>query len=302
MKKPSFLIIILLLCIPALIALAVFLTGLSERTLKNLQSMDQDVKLAADYLEEMERSPSDIQPAPGFDMLETASDTAEAYEDLTEETLESVMEEPSSEKETQEAQAAIPPAFPIPADHHVIFLGDSRTVGMGSAEKQTGDSCVYIGESGEGYDWLIEFGIDQLDQAIRAWPTAPVVINFGVNDCDAVYSYIEVYRELEKGYPDTSFYYLSVNPVTKESPHVPLMDVLRFNDKLRKAFPEQYIDSCSWMLQEGYEDVDGVHYSERQYCLIHDFAVRSVLEMQDKKEDPAGETPFTEEMTTSHSY
>jgi len=260
------------------------------------------VKLAADYLEEMEHSPSDVQQSPGSEMPETATEAVAAYEDLTEETLESVMEELSSEKETQEARAAMQPAFPIPADHHVIFLGDSRTVGMGSAEKQTGDGCVYIGESGEGYDWLIEFGIDLLDQAIRAWPTAPVVINFGVNDCDAVYSYIEVYRELEKGYPDTAFYYLSVNPVTKESPHVPLIDVLRFNEKLRKAFPEQYIDSCSWMLQEGYEDVDGVHYSEHQYCLIHDFAVRSVLEMQDKEEDPAGESPLTEEMTTSHSY
>ena len=162
------------------------------------------------------------------------------------------------------------------SSHHVIFVGDSRTVGMGRAEEKIGDECVYIGESGEGYNWLIEYGIDLLDEAIRAHPNDPVIFNFGVNDCEAINAYIDVYHEIEAGYPNTKFYYMSVNPVTKESEHVPLSDVLAFNRRLKAAFPDQYIDTCSWMIRGGYEDVDGIHYSQEQYRKIHDYAVLGV--------------------------
>jgi len=167
--------------------------------------------------------------------------------------------------------------------HHVIFVGDSRTVGMGEAEGKIHDGCAYIGESGEGYNWLVEFGIDQMDQAIRTWPNSPVVFNFGVNDCDAIYAYIELYREIEKGYPDKDFYYMSVNPVTDESVHVPLTDVLAFNRNLREAFPDQYIDTCTWMIRGGFEDVDGVHYSREQYRKIHDYAVLSIRALKENR-------------------
>ena len=69
---------------------------------------------------------------------------------------------------------------------------------------------------------------------------------------------------------------MSVNPVTKESEHVPLSDVLAFNRRLKAAFPDQYIDTCSWMIRGGYEDVDGIHYSQEQYRKIHDYAVLGV--------------------------
>ena len=164
--------------------------------------------------------------------------------------------------------------------HKVIFVGDSRTVGMGGAEAKIDDECIYIGAEGEGYNWLIEYGIDLLDAAIRANPGVPVVFNFGVNDCDAIRAYIEVYHSIEVGYPDTDFFYMSVNPVTEESPHVPLSDVLAFNRSLQAAYPDQYIDTCSWMLRGGFEDVDGVHYSQKQYRRIHDYAVLSVEKMK----------------------
>lgn len=191
--------------------------------------------------------------------------------------------------------------FPIPAGHRMIFAGDSRTVGMKSAQEETGDPCIYIGMSGEGYTWLIEEGIPQIDAAIRAYPSSPVIYNFGVNDCGQIASYLSVYREMELAYPDTDFYYMSVNPVTEESVNVPLSDVLAFNRKLKAAFPDRYIDSCTWMLRYGFEDVDGVHYSERQYRLIHDFAVHAVLQMQKENTDTAaGAAPVSrpEALTT----
>lgn len=213
--------------------------------------------------------------------------TEPLIEEMTEPLIEEMTEAEGTETvyETEtETESETEPPIPIPVNHHVIFVGDSRTVGMGRAEAHHNDFCTYIGESGEGYNWLIDYGIDLMDAAIRQWPGAPVIYNFGVNDCSSINAYLEVYHALERGYPDTEFYYMSVNPVTEESPHVPLSDVLAFNRKLKAEFPDQYIDTCSWMLKAGYEDVDGVHYTEKQYCAIHDFAVRAILKMKEEGE------------------
>ena len=280
-NKPSITTIIAVICALALAALGGGAWYLTREINSRLERMKEEADLAEELLLQAADEAVNIQPAPES----TTPGPESAYEAVSESASEAdsahgrehlySVSEGETEAGSEAAPGEIPP--PPPKDHHVIFIGDSRTVGMGNAEKDLADSCVYIGESGEGYDWLIEYGIDLLDEAIRAWPASPVVINFGVNDCDAVRSYIEVYRELEKGYPDTDFYYMSVNPVTKESENVPLSDVLRFNRILREAFPaEQYIDTCSWMLRAGYEDVDGVHYSEKQYRMIHDFAVNAI--------------------------
>ncbi len=168
--------------------------------------------------------------------------------------------------------------FPVPA-HQVIFVGDSRTVGAGRSYEEGEDACLFIGESGEGYDWFTEKGIELLEDAVAAYPDAPVIYNLGVNDCDAVDAYIEVYRDLEKAHPGTDFYYMSVNPVTEESEHVPDSDVQAFNRKLQTAFPERYIDTYTWMTTYGFVSVDGVHYSEEQYRAIHDYAVRAIFSL-----------------------
>ena len=311
-KKPSIGIIISVLGCVVLAALAVWMYRHADKTKKQFSRMENTVDEAIRSLDAIARSPQ--EPAAGqsaaaaIPQTETAAPEDERtadrmqrlprHERASERLNEAVTEDetPSSDEEISESateagtRAAHLYSAPFPINHQIIFLGDSRTVGMGYAEKDLGDLCIYIGESGEGYDWLLEHGIEQLDEAIRDWPAAPVVINFGVNDCDAVNKYIEVYRELEKGYPDTDFYYLSVNPVTRESPHVPLEDVLAFNRKLRSAFPAQYIDSCSVMLEDGFDDVDGVHYTEEQYCWIHDFATRAVLRMQRQvPREPASE-------------
>ncbi len=166
--------------------------------------------------------------------------------------------------------------YPIPADHQIIFVGDSRTVGMGTAERSNEDSCLFIGESGEGYDWFAEFGLPALEQAIDDYPDAPVVFNLGVNDCDAVEAYIALYLQILNDHKDTDFYFMSVNPVTEESIHVPDTDVQSFNARILETFGTQYIDTYTWMTTYGYVSTDGVHYSDEQYRAIHDYAVRAI--------------------------
>ena len=276
MKKKTYLtLVLLLICAASLIVLGIFLA----RRAKRLDAAHGQVSSRADnitsLLQKAKRGEAvteaeimiltdgpDVQPA-------LSAESASQAQSVTDQPAEGRPDEGFDEKVSESVQEALP-------EHQLIFVGDSRTVGMGKAEAHLHDRCVYVGESGEGCDWFIEYGIDQMDEAIRRHRHAPVIFNLGVNDCDHVDEYIEVYHEIEKGYPDTVFYYMSVNPVTKDSPHVPLSDILEFNQKLKAAFPDQYIDTCSWMISGGFEDVDGVHYSEEQYCAIHDFAVKAV--------------------------
>ncbi len=161
-------------------------------------------------------------------------------------------------------------------EHQIIFVGDSRTVAMGEAEEDVGDTCQYIGATGEGYDWFVEKGLEEMKQAISACKEAPVVFNLGVNDPDRVADYIILYQALQESFPETAFYYLSVNPVTEDAKHITNAEIADFNSALRSAFPDQYLDSYSYLRAIEFESVDGVHYSKQTSREIHDFVVRRI--------------------------
>ena len=160
----------------------------------------------------------------------------------------------------------------------VIMVGDSRTIGMQKAMAGLQDPFIYIGESGEGYSWFTDFALEEMDDAIKAHPTWPVVLNLGVNDTDLVMEYITLYQSFTGRYPDTRFFYLSVNPLTNESISVTDDEVVVFNRYLETAFPESYLDSYSMLKKEGFESADGVHYSDDTYRRIHEFILDELEE------------------------
>lgn len=162
-------------------------------------------------------------------------------------------------------------------EHHVIFVGDSRTVGMWEAEEETGDGCSYIGAVGEGYHWFVEEGILRMEDAMEAYPESPVVINLGVNDLDMIGQYLELYALFPDVYPERSFYFMSVNPVTREAAHVTNEEIAAFNAQLKETFPDQYLDSSTYLNMKEFESVDGVHYTKDTYRMIHDFTVRQLF-------------------------
>ncbi len=156
--------------------------------------------------------------------------------------------------------------------HQVVFVGDSRTVGMGNA---VNDACTYIGESGEGYHWLVSTGTGQLAAVLESNPSLPVILNFGVNDPENVSLYIDCYRSLMQTYPNTPFYLLSVNPLSDEADFNTSNEMVEaFNSDIKDAFPDQYLDCYSYLIENGFQTVDGLHYTEETYQIIHDFAVR----------------------------
>ena len=43
--------------------------------------------------------------------------------------------------------------------------------------------------------------------------------------------------------------------------------------KLKEEFGSRYIDSASYLKTEGFETVDGLHFSTNTYLEIHDYVV-----------------------------
>lgn len=174
--------------------------------------------------------------------------------------------------------------------HRILFVGDSRTVGMQSAlEKQRiGDLCLSVAEVGEGCAWFNETGRKRMASILRVNPDLRVVLNLGVNDPDQIERYLSAYREIIRDFPETDFWFLSVNPIDHdlmaEMDFSPIsLDLITqervdaLNEALREAFPERYLDSASMLEETGFETADGIHYSPDTYLKIHDFVVNSLF-------------------------
>lgn len=221
-------------------------------------------------------SPESVSRADNFPPDADSSDADRSDSDRESSDASSDGSAPSMDEQTAAAHRAAQAAnAPLP-EHHLIFVGDSRTVGMGEAEGKLGDTCTYIGEVGEGYYWFSDSGLPRMENAIAQYPDSPVILNLGVNDPDQIDRYLELYATFADRYPTTSFYFMSVNPVTEDSVHINNEEIAAFNTQLKAAFPEQYLDSYTYLHIQEFTSPDGVHYSKDTYRMIHDFAVNQV--------------------------
>ena len=173
----------------------------------------------------------------------------------------------------------------LPA-HKIIFVGDSRTIGMQNALKKylPDDDCVFVGKVGEGCSWFLSEGKSLMADAISQNPDAPVVLNFGVNDPDQIDEYLSAYRDMVAEYPDTTFWFLSVNPVQRARmieygasedalDLVTNTNITKLNLAIQQAFPDHYLDSSTILKLEGFRTVDGLHFTGQTYLRIHRFVV-----------------------------
>ena len=292
-KKPftGFIIFILFLFILGLASLSIFIAIRERADNTRKDSLFQRADEISEAYHMAEQQPSlshtndDMADVSASD--QSTGDSVSGYESLS---------EGAGDINTATAHAAADSEEAYTADHHVIiFVGDSRTVGMGNAMRDTDDLCVYVGMSGEGYYWFAEDGIREMEAAIKEYPKAPVVINLGVNDPEIVSDYLKLYRLFPSRYPQTTFYFLSVNPVTREAASRTNQEIRAFNSKIKAAFPDQYIDSYRWMKLTGFECVDGVHYSEETYRDIHDFTVKAIFSDESSRWFFTGEIPWMTE-------
>lgn len=152
-------------------------------------------------------------------------------------------------------------------DCNYVFLGDSRFVGMSNC-KQSND--IFICKVGEGYNYFCK-NINNISE------NDIVIIGFGVNDLGNIDKYIELANSLTN-----EVYYLTINPVDEQKERengysITNQQIDEFNNKLKEnAINYKVIDTNSYLKQNGYSTVDGLHYDNVTYTKIYEYIKKNL--------------------------
>ena len=160
-----------------------------------------------------------------------------------------------------------------------LIVGDSRTVGMDSAVSSS--ETKFIGKVSMGYSWLKATAGPNVKQYLLGNPKLKVIFAFGINDLGNIASYISYYNALMKEFPDTEFYFLSVNPVDEELSSskgysVKNSAIKKFNTKLKSAFGTKYIDTYTYLTKNKFSTIDGIHYTADTYLKLYNYIVEKI--------------------------
>lgn len=156
-----------------------------------------------------------------------------------------------------------------------VWIGDSRTVMMSSLYTESTDD-VFICQSAMGNSWFNHDALPLFDEYKKNHPNDKITVfmQLGVNDVDRPMKYIQDYKLFMHNYPDVKVYFVSVNPVdeTKQKYLISNSQINHFNEKLNKAFPDNYIDTFDILYPMIYNNTDdGLHYKNEVSIKWHDF-------------------------------
>lgn len=159
----------------------------------------------------------------------------------------------------------------------VIFIGDSRTVGMCQSVQISDNEDCSIAEVGKGYQWLTSADItNKLDAKLKKNPNSYVVINLGVNDPGSSNNYIKYYNDLITKYPEIHLVVVSVTPIDDEKAKannyiITDSNVTSFNETIKNGIDRNKISYCDVYskIKNNFETVDGIHYKSNTYNTIY---------------------------------
>ena len=175
-------------------------------------------------------------------------------------------------------------------NNYTIYVGDSRTVGMCSANI-IGNGSECIAEVGKGYSWLKNTALSKIYASLNKHNNANVVINLGVNDLGTTdtnkinsyaNNYTKIYNEIASKYPKSKVFIVSVGVVSesdfekqKEAVNKGLLyttisnqSVETFNKAIKNNISGSNISYCDInnTLKNKYKTAgDGLHYTTDTY-------------------------------------
>ena len=161
-----------------------------------------------------------------------------------------------------------------------IFVGDSRMVGMKNSVSSS--KVEYIAEVNSGYNYLQATAGPKLKTLLAKYPDAKVVLAHGVNDLGNINSYISYYKQLINNYPKAKFYILSVNPVDYAKGlnygyrWVTNDAIKSFNNSLKANFSSRYIDTYTYLQNNGFGTSDGIHYVASTYQKLYTYIMNKI--------------------------
>ena len=159
----------------------------------------------------------------------------------------------------------------------LIFVGDSRTVGMKSAVGDQGKNDIWSCKGSMGLSWLQSTGIPNIESEITEG--SHIIILMGVNDLYNADNYISYINGLvssvnQKG---GKLYFVSVNPTNRSADYLN-DDIEEFNIKLKSGLSSYvtYIDTYTYLMNNGFSSSDGVHYTNTTYKQIYNLIRGSI--------------------------
>lgn len=164
-----------------------------------------------------------------------------------------------AETPTPEAPAPVTEPNPQPVvAANVVIIGDSRCVQM--RDSTGGGGCVWICENSKRYEWFEQNAVPRADEVVGKG--TKVVICMGVNDPGDASKYAALTNALAARWAarGAKTYYVSVNPVW-ENPYTTEEQVMNFNATiLPQLVGVRWIDTHTYLMNTGYNLVDGLHY------------------------------------------
>lgn len=171
----------------------------------------------------------------------------------------------------------------------VVFLGDSRTVGMKKTVYKSidKDNEFFIAESGQGYSWLKSTGIPNLKTTISSHGNISdwtIVTNLGVNDLEDADKYVDTYKKLMDDMTSqgrsVTMYVVSVNPIDESKcKSVTNAEIDSTNKIFETSFADysniRYIDSNTYV-KSILATTDGLHYTDGTYKSIYTYILKTI--------------------------
>lgn len=153
----------------------------------------------------------------------------------------------------------------------IIFVGDSRTVGMESIANCEKNE-FFVGKVGAGYEWFVNEAKNDIEEIItkHTYNNWNIVLCLGINDLHNVKKYQDCYSALSTNeWAEYDIHYLSVNPVDESiCNNITNQEIIDFNSYFINE--PLYIDSYSEIINT-YEAPDGIHYSYNTYTKLYNY-------------------------------
>lgn len=169
----------------------------------------------------------------------------------------------SSDKDSTEDKAKI--------DGRIIWVGDSRTVGMQQAIGGS-DKNEWVCKTAEGYNWFVNTAIGSVNSKLKKDDT--IVFNLGVNDLGNVDKYVKKLNSLANGdwKKAKKIIVMSVNPTdsSKYSGGATNEAIKKFNSKMKSGLDGsiKYVDTYS-QIKGSMKTTDGLHYDKTTYKSLY---------------------------------
>lgn len=169
----------------------------------------------------------------------------------------------SSDKDSTEDKAKI--------DGRIIWVGDSRTVGMQQAIGGL-DKNEWVCKTAEGYNWFVNTAIGSVNSKLKKDDT--IVFNLGVNDLGNVDKYVKKLNSLANGdwKKAKKIIVMSVNPTdsSKYSGGATNEAIKKFNSKMKSGLDGsiKYVDTYS-QIKDTMKTSDGLHYDKTTYKSLY---------------------------------